>query len=76
MLANCPVCGEDTVIRDEGVRIHRLLRCPNCYARLQIAEEYPVKLDVFRSHGLAFDGGQVRAVWSREPGAVEAPELR
>jgi len=75
MLANCPVCGEDTVIRD-GVRIHRLLRCPGCDAHLRVAEEYPVKLDVFRSHGLAFHGGQVRAVWSREPVAVEAPEPR
>jgi len=76
MLASCPMCGEDVVIRDDGVRVNRMLRCPDCDTRLRVAKEYPVTLDVFRSHGLAFNGGQVRGVWSREPVAVEAPDLR
>ena len=63
-MAPCPICGETIGLRD-GVRaLHRLVRCVECDTRLRVTADRPMSLQIFRSHGLAFQGGQVRGVWS------------
>jgi len=64
MTARCPICGETIGLRNGAPMLNRLVRCTDCCTRLRVAADRPVTLQVFRSHGLSFQGGQVRAVWS------------
>ena|GEM_PF-2991338 len=64
MTVECPICGETFGLRD-GVRLlHRIVRCTECSTHLQVTTDWPIVLKVFRSHGLAFQSGQVRDLWS------------
>ena len=62
--AECPLCGETITLRPGMVVLHRIIRCTECCVRLWISADRPIDLQVFRSYGLAFRGGQVRGVWS------------
>ena len=64
MTAQCPICGEMIGLRNGVPMTNRLVRCGDCFTRLYIASEQPVRLRVFRSHGLAFRGGPVDGVWA------------
>ncbi len=64
MTAQCPICGETIGLQNGESILNRLVRCTDCCTRLRVAADRPISLQVFRSHGLAFQGGQVRNVWS------------
>lgn len=63
-IAECPMCGETIALRPGMAVLHRIVRCTECCTHLRVSADRPVDLQVFRSHGLAFRGGQVRGVWS------------
>jgi lysine biosynthesis protein LysW len=52
-IVRCPECGEAIAMHLESEMLHRLLRCPYCDRRLQVMSTSPLRIERFRTHGLA-----------------------
>jgi Zn finger protein HypA/HybF involved in hydrogenase expression len=52
-VVRCPACDEMIAVHSRSEMLHRLLRCPTCGRRLQIVEVAPLRVEPFRTYGLA-----------------------
>ncbi|MCK4392698.1 lysine biosynthesis protein LysW [Candidatus Bipolaricaulota bacterium] len=45
--AKCPVCGADISVEEEDIVLFKRMRCPKCDARLEIINDFPLRLGRF-----------------------------
>jgi len=45
--AKCPVCGADISVEEEDIVLFKRMHCPKCDARLEIINDFPLRLGRF-----------------------------